>query len=554
MHRDTATLSTARFDLLVVGAGIHGAFIAWDAALRGLSVAVIDAGDFGGATSANSLKVIHGGLRYLQQVNVRRVIESINERATLLSLAPHLVRPLPFMVPTRGYGKEGRAALALALWLNDRFGAVARQDLPPDRRIEPGRDVNRATAVDLAPPLESVPLDGGAIWYDAQASNTERLTLSVVQAAVAHGAIAANYLRCEELRVANGRVTGATLRDLIAETSFDVVARCVVNATGTALRVAGGTIAPTNAPARALAVNLITRPVAQTVAFGVRSHRSSVDDPIGGGRRYLFFAPWRSSCLMGTFYRPWAATDPPRVSEELVAAILTECNEACPGLGLALDDVRRVHAGLLPVNPDPAATNGQAASGPASAPLMARARIVDQAAHGGPHGLVSVFGVKYTTARRVAEETVNVIYRTLGSSAPPCRTASVPRALDNSEPSGEARGPFMQGTDAWLGRLDDVYGSGAPAVLAAANALDPQAAQPLAPESPVLRAEVVHAVSREMAVRLSDVVFRRTDLASEMPPAEAALRSAAELTAKLLGWSKARRDQEIAAVRDAFQL
>src|SRR5688572_31484322 len=276
--------------------------------------------------------------------------------------------------------------------------------------------------------------------------------------------------------------------------------------------------------------------------------------PLWSRRRYLFFAPWRSSCLMGTFYRPWVGTDPPRVSEELVAAMLAECNEACPGLGLALDDVRRVHVGLLPVNPDPAATNGRTNSGPASAPLMARARIVDQSAHGGPHGLVSVFGVKYTTARRVAEETVNVVFRTLGSSAPPCRTASVPRALDNSEPSGEARGPFMQGTDAWLGRLDDVYGSGAPAVLAAANALDPQAAEPLAPGSPVLRAEVVHAVSREMAVCLSDVVFRRTDLASEMAPAEPALRSAAELTAKMLGWSKARHDQEIAAVRDAFKL
>jgi glycerol-3-phosphate dehydrogenase len=498
--------------------------------------------------------VIHGGLRYLQQVNFRRVVESINERATLLALAPHLVRPLQFMVPTRGYGKEGRPALAMALWLNDRIGATARQTLPPNDRIEPGRVVDRATAVHLAPPLDSVPLDGGAIWCDAQASNTERLTLAVIQAAVAEGAHAANYVRCEELRVENGRVTGATLRDLITEASFDVAARSVANATGTVLRVAGGPHAPGTAPARALAVNLITRPVPQRVAFGVRSRRGRIDDPIGGGRRYLFFVPWQSSSLVGTFYRPWAANEPPRVSQQLVAEILAECNEACPGLGLTLADVRRVHAGLLPVDLASGAADGRTDPAPVSAPLMARARIVDQSAHGGPHGLVSVFGVKYTTARRVAEEAVNVIFRTLGSSVPPCRTASVPHALDNFDASGVARGPFMQGTDARLGRLAQLYGSGAAAVLAATRALDPQAAEPLAPGCPVLRAEVIHAVSSEMAMRLSDVVFRRTDLASEMAPPEAALCSAAELTAKLLGWSTARRDEEVSSVRDAFQL
>src|SRR5688572_12213252 len=348
MIRDLATLSGTRFDVLVVGAGIHGAFIAWDAAHRGLRVAVIDAGDFGGATSANSLKVIHGGLRYLQQVNLKRVVESIRERAIWLSIAPGVVRPLRFMVPTRGYGKEGRIALAAAMRLNDWLGAAAARGIPTVHRIEPGEVVDRASAVRLAPPLGSMIFDGGAIWCDAQAANTERLTLAAIMAAVGHGATAANYLRCEEIRVENGKVTGARLRDLLTDASMDVAASSIVNATGSTIRVSDDReFASVAAPARALAVNLITRPVSQTVAFGVRSPRSGQEDPIGGGRRYLFLAPWRSSSLVGTFYRPWRDGEPAHVSEELIASILDECNEACPGLSLTRADVRRAHAGLL---------------------------------------------------------------------------------------------------------------------------------------------------------------------------------------------------------------
>jgi glycerol-3-phosphate dehydrogenase len=555
MIRDLATLSSTRFDVLVVGAGIHGAFIAWDAAQRGLRVAVIDAGDFGGATSANSLKVIHGGLRYLQQVNLKRVVESIRERAIWLSIAPDLVRPMQFMVPTRGHGKEGRLALAAAMRLNDWLGAAASRGIPVDHRIEPGEVVDRATALRLAPALVSNDFDGAAIWCDAQAANTERLTLAAVVAAVGHGATAANYVRCEDVRVENGKVAGARLRDVLADASMDVEASTIVNATGTTLRISGEReSASVGAPPRALAVNLITRPVSQTVAFGVRSTRSGQEDPIGGGRRYLFLAPWRSSALVGTFYRPWHEGAPPRVSEELIASILEECNEACPGLSLTRADVRRVHVGLLPLEDPRPGSNGAHARAIVSAPLLKRARIIEDSAHGGPRGLVSVFGIKYTTARRVAEETVNVIYRTLGFSPPPCRTASAPRALEMSSSPAVASGPLLQGTDAGLARLRAVYGSAASAVLSDARGRDPRAAEPLAPGCEVLRAEVVHAVTTEMAIRLSDVVFRRTDLASEMPPADAALAAAADLTGSLLGWSPSKRHEETAEVRAAIQL
>ena len=168
--------------------------------------------------------------------------------------------------------------------------------------------------------------------------------------------------------------------------------------------------------------------------------------------------------------------------------------------------------------------------------------------------MVSVFGIKYTTARLVAEETVNVIYRTLGYSPPPCRTADVPGALELSSSPVVASGPLLQGTDAGSARLSAIYGHAASAVLSRARERDARAADPLAAGCPVLRAEVVHAVTSEMAMRLSDVVFRRTDLASEMPPADAALYAAAELTGTLLGWSTSKRQQETAEVRAAIQL
>jgi glycerol-3-phosphate dehydrogenase len=534
MKRDLEKLAGDRFDLLVVGAGIHGAFVAWDATLRGLRVAIVDAGDFGGGASANSLKVIHGGLRYLQQLDLRRVRESIRERAMWLAIAPRLVRPLSFLIPTHGHGKHGPAALATALWLNDRLAAPENARLPASHRLGRGRVVGRAECLRLAPILAPLRPDGGAIWQDGQAVNTERLTLAVLRSAVERGAIAGNYARVDGLLAQGGRITGARVHDRVGNTERIVRARSVANATGSPLPLDGG-VEPAGPafPAFGLAVNLVTRPLPQSVAFGFRSLRGRDVDPVGGGRRFLFFVPWRGSCMVGTFYSPWDPDRPARVGSAEIGSILAECREACPSIDLAPEDVRFVHQGLLPLASAPGARPG---------PLAQHARVVDHAEAGGPAGLVSVLGVKYTTARLVAEQALDRIMHGLGMAPVPCRTGVTP--LQGPEEAGAPRG-----TPA---RLHALHGSLATSILEACRAVDPQADRPLAPDTEVLRAEVHHAVRHEMAVHLTDVVLRRTDLGSERRPSDAALAASAEIAAGALGWSEPRRREELAEVARVY--
>ncbi|HEX9187906.1 MAG TPA: FAD-dependent oxidoreductase, partial [Vicinamibacteria bacterium] len=178
MRRDTAALAARDWDVAVVGGGIYGAAVAWDAAQRGLSVALVEREDFGAGASWNSLKTVHGGMRYLQKLDLGRLRQSARERSTLLAIAPEIVRPLPFFVPAYGHGTTGREALALGLRLNEWLTADRNRGLPPDQRIPAARTVGPREARRLLPGLEPRGLTGAALWHDAQASSTERLTLA----------------------------------------------------------------------------------------------------------------------------------------------------------------------------------------------------------------------------------------------------------------------------------------------------------------------------------------------------------------------------------------
>ena len=194
--------------MLVVGAGIHGAAVAWDAAQRGLATALVEREDFGSGTSWNSLKTIHGGMRHLQRLEIGSLRESARERSTLLRIAAPLMAPLPFFVPCYGYGARGRAALAIGLALSDALTRDRNRGLPPERSIPDGRTIGAAEALRLLPGLEPRGLTGGALWHDAQVRSSERLLLAFVHAAADSGAAVANHAEAVELLRAGGRVSG----------------------------------------------------------------------------------------------------------------------------------------------------------------------------------------------------------------------------------------------------------------------------------------------------------------------------------------------------------
>jgi glycerol-3-phosphate dehydrogenase len=499
MRRDIPRLADTTFDLLIVGAGIHGACAAWDAALRGLSVAVVDQGDFGAATSANSLRIVHGGLRYLARGDVRRMRESIRERSTLLRIAPGLVHPLKVLVPTYGAGAKGRIAHAAALALNDLVSLGRNRKLDQRRSIPRGYLISRDECLRLFPWFAPENLTGGAVWYDAQLRHPERLTLSFLQAAANVGAVPLNYLRVDRLEASNGAVQGARATDCLTGKELQIRARAVLVAAGpwtdrVAATISGAGQAPT--PRRALAVNLVISRRLADIAVGVRARSTRQDDPVCGGHRFLFSAPQGKVTLLGTWYTA-DATDPGTARERGLRALVRELNDACPGLDLSEGEVVRCQWGWLPLK------DGQE-RGRADA-LAERPRIVDHGRAGGVRNLLSVEGVKYTTARLVAEQAVDRVFASLGRTSPPCRTAEL--RLHGTEPAGRAE-----------------------------------------PGTQADRGEIVKAVREEMAVKLTDIVFRRTALGAAPGPERQAVEAAARIAGGELGWDAVRQETEVNTV------
>jgi glycerol-3-phosphate dehydrogenase len=488
MRRELSRFADQAFDLLVVGAGIHGACAAWDASLRGLSVAVVDREDFGAATSANSLRIVHGGLRYLARGDFPRMRESIGERSALLRIAPALVHPLPVLVATHGIGVRSRWAHRAALATNDLVSLFRNRGLAPGQTIPRGRLVSRRECLDLFPGfLPGNGLTGGALWYDAQVRHPERLTLSFLRSAAARGAAMANYVRVEGLRVVNGTVTGALATDRVDGKSLEIRAKAVLVAAGPwtpdLVAQAIGPGLRVGAPTHALAVNVIIRRRLAKVGVGVQARSLRDRDPVAGGKRFLFLTPHEATTLLGTWYTVSGRTDPREQVERGGKLLLDEINEACPGLTLTPADVVRhqwgwlpLKAGLEPGRPDA---------------LAERPRVLD---HGRSiRGLISMEGVKFTTARRVAERAIDRVFAAAGRNSPPCLTSETP--LDT--------GPHP---------------------------------------------DVLNAVREEMAIKLADVVFRRTSLGEPPGPDRVAVEAAARVAGSELGWNAARQEAEIEEV------
>ena len=371
LTRDLAALAADPFDLLVIGGGIHGAFAAWDAALRGLRVALVERADFASGTSANSLKVAHGGLRYLQQLDLVRMRRSSVERSTLLRLAPHLVRPLPFLVGTYGLGRDGRIAFGAGFAINELVSWDRNRHLPAPARLPAARLLGRAECLERFGGFDRAGLSGGALWYDGQILHPERLVVAILRAAAAAGATLANYTEARDLLAEHGKVAGAIIADRLGGAEFPVRARAVVNAAGPWVPDVAGAARATEIVRFARSLNLVVRRQFADCAIGVRSR--TTHDPVCGARRFMFCCPWRGHTLVGTSYTIDAGDRRPIGLEEIVA-LLDEINAACPPLELTLEDVSFFHWGFVPLKDG-------AEPGRPTAPAE-RPRILDHSAEG----------------------------------------------------------------------------------------------------------------------------------------------------------------------------
>jgi glycerol-3-phosphate dehydrogenase len=547
MKRDLEKLSSQEYDLVIVGAGIYGACAAWDATLRGLKVALIDKGDFGAATSQNSQKIIHGGLRYLQQLDIVRMRESIRERRTLMRIAPQFVHPMPCVMPTYGRLTKSRMALAIALLLNDVIGFDRNRLDDPEKRIPRGRTISRDELLRMLPGVPKEGLTGGAVWYDCQTHNSERLVLSFILSACEKGADAANYLEATGFITNGRRVCGVRARDAITGTTIDIRSRLVINTAGPWIDgVLGQLPSKTHSRPLKLAAStiLVTRRFIGDHAAGLSSGVGTKGKKSLGGKnaRLYFITPWRDVCLAGTAYAPYKGDpDDYRVSESDIDSFLSEINRAYPDARLGRQDVTFFYGGLLPMSRVSARTG--------EVVVRKHYRITDHSRSDGWDGIVTVMGVKYTTARDVAERVVNLAMKKLGAAFVKSRSFETPiyggeiERFDDFLISAVRSKP--QGvTEESMAHLVHHYGSryGDPLSYVGKDAALGRA---LPGQKRVIGAEIAHAAREEMALTLSDAIFRRTELGTAGKPSDECLSACAEIMGAELSWSEERKSEEI---------
>ncbi len=551
MQRNLEDLSKTAFDLLVIGGGIYGACVAYEATLRGLSVALVEKQDFCGATSANSLKTIHGGLRYLQHADFKRMRESIYERRILMKIAPHLVHPLPVLVPTYGHGLKGIEAMTVALKINDWVSCDRNLGMTdPQKHIPAGRTISATECLHTVPGISADGLTGGAIFHDAQVYNSERLVLAYLQSAAQRGLQAANYLEVTGFLQNGDNIVGAQVTDALTKNAFDIQAKIIINTSGPWLNQVLEFLkqSPPIHQSFALAMNIVTRPLFEhdyAVGLYSKENYSDEDAILKRKSRLLFIAPWQGQSLVGTTYSHHnGGPDNVSIKEHDVQTFLDEINHAYPPAQLTMNDVRLVHQGLLPSHQSAQTSNVQ---------LTKKYQIQDYQKEG-LKGLISVTGIKYTTARNVAIHAVDTAVSMLGKATKPSHSAHQSLSGGDIETLSKfleqgynklAAITNKQSVDCFLYNYGTVY----PSVLKQLNK-DSKAASSL----DLLQAQVTYAIHEEMAHTLSDVIFRRTGIGAAGAPTASELQVCTDVMANTLSWENSRVQQELAQVKSRWPI
>jgi glycerol-3-phosphate dehydrogenase len=552
MTRDLARMSGQQFDVLVIGGGAFGAAAAWDAALRGLNVAIIEQADFGSGASAECFKMVHGGIRYLQHADVRRLRASCAERTALLRIAPHLVTPLPIAVPTYGHGRQGKAFLAAGMQVYDLLTIGKNFGLTdPTRRIAATQLLSRQETLALFPELEARSLTGAAVFEDGQMYHPARLVLAFVRSAVAKGASAANYAEALSFLWEGPTVRGVRALDRLGKVEFDIRAKLVLNAAGPWAEYLLRDPAHFGPRQRGHfsrdACFLVNRQPSSAYALAVPGWSKDSDALVSRSARHLFVVPWRNRMLIGVWHRLFAERpDTARVEEEEIAAWMAEMNASYPALRLQRKDVIYANCGLVPFGDSTTAT-GELSFGKES-------RYFDHRQQG-VAGLVTVIGIRYTTARGDAAAALDLLLQQMQGApprAPTDRTALVGGEVgDFADLQVRARREVPETVPsptlaAWLRNHGSEYRN--LAQLAAA----PDEARLLGNTDTAV-AEVTQAVRDEMALHLEDVVLRRTDLGSGSHPGPLAIAQAAQRMQQLLGWTEQRLEEEISLTEAVLQ-
>lgn len=523
---------TDRYDVIVIGGGINGTGIARDAASRGLRTLLLEKDDLSASTSAWNSRMVHGGIKYLEHGEIGLVRESLREREWLLRAAPHLVRPLGFMMPFLERNRRGPLIL--------RAGMLAYDLLSFDKSLPRHRVLSREQALRLAPGIDPAEIRGAALFYDAQAEFSERLSVENALAAREHGADIVPRRAADSLVLEGDRVTGVRYTDGVTGEGGIAVGRLVINATGPWVDRL-----------------LCSVGQGQPRRIGGTKGTHLVVDPFPGAPRYAMYyeaaadgrpvlvIPWRGRYLIGsTDVRFDGDPGDARADDAELDYILGETNRLMPDARLSRDAIRLVWTGVRPLPYEPGVPEAK----------VTRSHVVlDHAPD--LQGLVSIVGGKLTTFRSLAQDAVDVAERKLDRRRTPCRTRV------DALPGGgiDDLAAFERAFAAETGlpgpvtkRLVALYGSRA-RLVAGIAAAQPQLAEPVREDVPMIGAEVVMAIRFERARTLQDVLFRRAMLGLDVTVDDGLGTAIGAIAARHVGWSDARIARDLVACRSEAQ-
>jgi len=529
------------FDIIIIGGGITGAAIAYDAASRGLKVALFEKMDFGWGTSAATSKLIHGGLRYLSSMELGLVRESLRERRILENIAPNFVHPLPFMIPNYQRFMDHKWVIKMGMILYDILSFDKGHTWDEAKKVPHFYTISRKDALREEPNLKDEGLSGASIYHDCQSIFPERLTLAFIKSAVQHGAKVANYAEVTEfIHAHNQKIVGVKVQDHLNGKEILIKGKLTIDCGGPWVDIilnmaerghAGHTIC------RSEGVHIITKSLVNRFAVALMTSKG----------RHIFIIPWRGHTLIGTTDKAYAGSpDDYQVTRESIEELLEDFNESFGNEKLAYDDILFAYGGLRPLVEDQVEGTYESS----------RKYEIFDGKKDGLDGLIAIEGGKFTTSRNLAENVLRLVEKKLGRKLPKTITDKAFLAgceIENLEAFcrkvHQENPEFKKKT---LDYLTHNYGTEYRKVLDIART-HKELSVPVTQDGEIL-AEVIYAMREEMAYTLNDILFRRTGIGTLGNPGDDTVQKIGELAAKDLDWSHDRLAKEIQSASQALKL
>jgi glycerol-3-phosphate dehydrogenase len=533
------------FDVIVIGGGITGVSVAYEAVTRGLSVALFEKGDFGEATSSATSKLIHGGLRYLKNFEFGLVRESLTERRVWANVAPNFVYPIPFMVPTYNNLKSNRFFLFMGMVLYDILSYDKGWTWDKSKKLPLHQTISTKRTCLLEPCVKKKKLTGSSIYFDCQSINPERLTFTVLKSAIAYGAKVANYAKVLSFIRSNGNVQGVNVIDLLSGEKHQFNAKVTINCAGPWADILLNSVSVETGEEhhirRSEGIHIITKKLCN-------SHAVTVMTKDG---RHIMLIPWRGHSLIGTTDKEYKGNpDDYRVTRESIEGLIDDINDNFGCEKINYNDVLFAYGGLRPLVDDQ--TKGSYES-------SRKYEIFDNAKLG-LNGLLTIEGGKYTTSRRLACQAMRMVSKKMGKkiSWKSYKSITNKQYLQGCNIKDmelfvtQLKKQYIDFSDQTINYLAMNYGQHCHNVFALAKE-NPVLAEVVTEDGEIL-AEVVYAIEHEMAKSLADIFFRRTGIGTLGYPGDSVFVKVVNLAKECLKWDEDNTKQQIERVMEIFKL